>query len=81
VLGGEGGAAGHEVGGRALKDDSAAVAAGPRAEVDDPVGVGHDRRWCSMTITDRPESTRRSRRPRSCSTSARCRPEVGSSRM
>ena len=36
--------------------------------------------WCSMTMTDLPESTSRSSRPSSCSTSARCRPVVGSSR-
>ena len=36
--------------------------------------------WCSMTITDLPESTSRSSRPSSCSTSARWRPVVGSSR-
>ena len=30
--------------------------------------------WCSMTITDLPESTSRSSRPSSCSTSARCSP-------
>jgi hypothetical protein len=34
---------------------------------------------CSMTITDLSESTSRSNRPRSCATSARCRPEAGSS--
>src|SRR6266566_433384 len=43
VLAGEGGASGDEVGGCALEDDPAAVVAGPRAEVDDPVGVRHDR--------------------------------------
>src|SRR5918993_519522 len=36
--------------------------------------------WCSMTMTDLPESTSRSSRPSSCSTSARWRPVVGSSR-
>src|SRR5262245_51616044 len=36
--------------------------------------------WCSMTITDLPDSTSRSSRPSNCSTSARCRPLVGSSR-
>src|SRR5215472_12422278 len=30
--------------------------------------------WCSMTMTDLPDSTSRSSRPSSCSTSARCRP-------
>src|SRR5215469_688570 len=43
VLAGEGGAAGDEVGGRSLEDDPAAVVAGAGAEVDDPVGVRHDR--------------------------------------
>src|SRR3984893_4480889 len=43
VLAGEGGAVGDEVGGRALENDPAAVAAGAGAEVDDPVGVRHDR--------------------------------------
>src|SRR5258706_712021 len=42
VLAGEGGAGGDEVGGGALEDDPAAVVAGAGAEVDDPVGVGHD---------------------------------------
>src|SRR5690349_7989943 len=43
VLAGEGGAGGDEVGRRALEDDATAVVAGPGTEVDDPVGVGHDR--------------------------------------
>ena len=43
VLAGKRGAGGDEVGGRALEDDPAAVVAGARAEVDDPVGVRHDR--------------------------------------
>src|SRR5258706_2870488 len=43
VLAGEGGAGGDEVGGRALVDDPTAVVAGAGAEVDDPVGVRHDR--------------------------------------
>src|SRR5918998_984317 len=43
VLAGEGGAAGDEVGGCALEDDPAAVVGGAGAEVDDPVGVPHDR--------------------------------------
>ena len=43
MLAGEGGARGDEVGGRALEDDPAAVVAGAGAEVDDPVGVRHDR--------------------------------------
>jgi hypothetical protein len=43
VLAGEGGAGGDEVGRRALEDDPAAVVAGAGAEVDDPVGVRHDR--------------------------------------
>src|SRR3977135_102439 len=42
-LAGEGGAGGDEVGGCALEDDPAAVVAGAGAEVDDPVGVRHDR--------------------------------------
>src|SRR5664280_212823 len=43
VLAGEGGAGGDEVGGCALEDDPATVVAGAGAEVDDPVGVRHDR--------------------------------------
>ncbi len=43
MLAGEGGAGGDEVGGGALEDDLAAVMAGAGAEVDDPVGVRHDR--------------------------------------
>src|SRR5215211_3584323 len=43
VLAGEGGAGGDEVGGCAVEDDPAAVVAGAGAEVDDPVGVRHDR--------------------------------------
>src|SRR5215217_7047457 len=43
VLAGEGGAGGDEVGGRALEDDPAAVVAGAGTEVDEPVGVRHDR--------------------------------------
>src|SRR5664279_4132850 len=43
MLAGEGGTGGDEVGGRALEDDPAAVVAGAGAEVDDPVGVRHDR--------------------------------------
>src|SRR3954454_21237509 len=43
VLAGEGGSGGDEVGGGALEDDPAAVVAGPRAQVEDPVGVRHDR--------------------------------------
>src|SRR5439155_8477269 len=43
VLAGEGGAAGDELGGRALEDDPTAVVAGAGAEVDDPVGVRHHR--------------------------------------
>src|SRR6195256_6365876 len=42
VLGGEGGAGGGE-GGFSLKDEPAAVVAGAGTEVDDPVGVRHDR--------------------------------------
>src|SRR5580700_6947281 len=43
MLTGEGGAAHDEVGGCALEDDPAAVVASAGAEVDDPVGVRHDR--------------------------------------
>ena len=43
MLAGEGRSLGDEVGRRALEDDPAAVVAGAGAEVDDPVGVGHDR--------------------------------------
>ena len=43
VLAGEGGAGGDEVGGCALEDDPAAVVARAGAQVDDPVGVRHDR--------------------------------------
>ena len=40
---GEGGPGGDEVGGRALEDDPAAVVTGTGPEVDDPVGMRHDR--------------------------------------
>src|SRR5919201_1937750 len=43
VLAGEGGAGGDEVGRSALEDDPTAVVAGARAEIDDPVGMRHDR--------------------------------------
>src|SRR5499433_4319393 len=43
VLAGEGRAGGDEVGGCSLEDDPATVVAGAGAEVDDPVGVRHDR--------------------------------------
>ena len=43
VLAGEGGAGGDEVSRGALEDDPAAVVAGAGTEVDDPVGVRHDR--------------------------------------
>jgi hypothetical protein len=43
VLAGEGGAGCDEVGGCALEDDPAAVVASAGTEVDDPVGVRHDR--------------------------------------
>ena len=43
MLAGEGGAGADQVGGRALENDPAAVLAGARTEVDDPVGVRHDR--------------------------------------
>ena len=41
MLSGEGAAAGDQRGRCALEDDPAAVVAGARAEVDDPVGVRH----------------------------------------
>ncbi len=80
VLAGDRGARGDEVGGRALEDDPAAVVAGTGTEVDDPVGVGHDRLVVLDDDHRLPASTSRSSRPSSCSTSARCRPVVGSSR-
>jgi hypothetical protein len=43
VLAGEGGSRGDEVGGCSLEHDPAAVVAGTGSEVDDPVGVRHDR--------------------------------------
>jgi hypothetical protein len=43
VLAGEGGTGGNEVGGCAREDDPAAVVAGAGTEIDEPVGVGHDR--------------------------------------
>ena len=43
MLAGQGGAGGDKIGGGALEDDLAAVVAGAGAEVDDPVGVRHDR--------------------------------------
>ena len=43
LLTGERGTSGDEVRGCALEDDPAAVVAGARAEVDDPVGMRHDR--------------------------------------
>src|SRR6266849_5962136 len=43
VPAGEGGAGGDEVGGCAVEDDPAAIVAGAGAEVDEPVGVRHDR--------------------------------------
>src|SRR3954470_20605857 len=43
MLAGERGARRHEVGRRALEDDATAVLARAGAQVDDPVGVGHDR--------------------------------------
>ncbi len=43
VLAREGRAGGDEVGGCALENNPAAVVAGARAEVDEPVGVRHDR--------------------------------------
>ena len=43
MLAGEGGPGGDEVGGCALEDDAATVVAGAGAEVDDPVGMRHNR--------------------------------------
>src|SRR5262245_15610204 len=43
VLAGERGAGGDEVARWALKHNPAAIVAGARAQVDDPVGVRHDR--------------------------------------
>ena len=43
MLTGQRRALGDEVGGCALEDDPAAVVSGAGAEVDDPVGVRHDR--------------------------------------
>src|SRR5215213_11495797 len=43
VLAREGGTGGDELGRCALEDDAAAVVAGAGAEVDDPVGMRHDR--------------------------------------
>jgi hypothetical protein len=43
VLAGKGSASGDDLGGCALEDDLTAVVAGAGAEVDDPVGVRHDR--------------------------------------
>ncbi len=79
VLAGQGRAPGDEVRRRALEDDVAALVAGARAEVDDPVGVRHH----GLVVLDHDhglaESTSRSSSVSSCSTSARCRPVVGSS--
>jgi hypothetical protein len=70
VLAGEGGAGGDEVGGCALEDGPAAVVAGagPRWMIQSACAM--TAWWCSMTMTDLPESTSRSSRPSSCSTSA-----------
>src|SRR5436190_24296963 len=43
VLAGEGGTGGNEVGGGAFEDDPAAFTTSAWPEVDDPIGVGHDR--------------------------------------
>lgn len=43
VLSGECGAFGHQGGRGALEDDATAVVAGARPQVDDPVGMRHDR--------------------------------------
>ena len=56
MLPGEGGPGGDEVGGPALEDDPAVVVAGAGAEVDDPVGVRHDRLVVLDAMTDLPES-------------------------
>jgi hypothetical protein len=42
VLAGKGGAGCHEVRGRALEHDPAAIVAGAGTEVDDPIGMSHD---------------------------------------
>jgi hypothetical protein len=80
VLAGEGGAGSDEVGGCALEDDPAAVVAGAGAEVDDPVGVRHDR----LVVLDDDDRLAGVDEPveqaEQCSTSARWRPVVGSSR-
>lgn len=41
VLASQGGASGDEFGGGSLENDAAAIVAGPRSEVDDPIRVGH----------------------------------------
>jgi len=80
VLAGEGEAGADEVGGCALEDDPAAVVAGAGPEVDDPVGVRHDR----LVVRDDDDRLAGVDEPveqcSSCSTSARWRPVVGSSR-
>jgi hypothetical protein len=43
MLAGEGGTGGDQIARRALEHDTTAVPAGAGAQVDDPVGVGHDR--------------------------------------
>src|SRR3984893_3415548 len=51
-------------------------APGPRSMIQSACAI--TARWCSMMITDFPASTSPSTSPSSCSTSARCRPLVGS---
>src|SRR5580693_8418205 len=43
MLAGEGGPGSHQIGRSALEDDPATVVAGTGTEIDDPVGVRHDR--------------------------------------
>jgi hypothetical protein len=50
-------------GGMVREQTSAVVAAGARAEVDDPVGMRHDRLVCTMTMSDLPESKSGPKRP------------------
>ena len=49
MLTGEGRSSLDKLGGGALENDSAAIVPGAGAEVDDPVGVGHDR----LVVLDR----------------------------
>ena len=63
----------------ALGHDTPAGVAAFGAEIDDPVGIGDTSRLCSMTTTVLPASTSRCSTRISFSTSAICRPTVGSS--